>query len=234
MATFVLLHGAWLGGWCYQRVAKLLRRMGHDVYIPTLTGLGERAHLMNPSISLDTHIHDVLGLIRWEELSDIVLCGHSYGGTVISGVTEKAVDKIRSLVFLDAFVPENGQCHMDLLPPEHARLLRQDAQQNGEGYKLTPPPAEGVNINAADVEWVKTMLVKHPLACFEQKLALAGARHRVWRRTYILATGWSSPFEKFALRFDQDPAWEIKQVDCGHIVMLDRPEDLSDMLVAVT
>lgn len=104
---------------------------------------------MNPSISLDTHIDDVLGLIRWEGLSDIVLCGHSYGGTVIAGVTEKAVEKIRSLVFLDAFVPENGQCHMDLYPPEYAQLMRQDAQQNGEGYKLTPPPSELVRLSAS-------------------------------------------------------------------------------------
>jgi pimeloyl-ACP methyl ester carboxylesterase len=231
MATFVLVHGAFLGGWCYQRLARLLRRSGHEVYTPTLTGLGERAHLMNPSISLNTHIDDVLGLIRWERLSDIVLCGHSYGGTVISGVTERAVDKIRSLVFLDAFVPENGQCHLDLFQPEYAQLMRQDAQQNGEGYMLTPPPPESVNLNAADVEWTKTMLVKHPLTCFEQKLTLTGSRDRVRRRTYVLATGWASPFEKFARQFDQNPDWEVKRVDCGHIVMLDRPEELADMLI---
>jgi pimeloyl-ACP methyl ester carboxylesterase len=232
MATFVLVHGAWLGGWCYQRVARVLRRAGHDVYTPTLTGLGERAHLMNPSISLDTHINDVLGLIRWEMLSDIVLCVHSYGGTVISGVTEKALGTIRSLVFIDAFVPEDGQSHMDLFPPEYAQLMRRDAQRNGDGYKLTPPPAESVKLNAADLDWVKAMCVQHPLACFEQKLALTDAREQVSRRTYILATGWPSPFEKIARRFEQDPAWEIKRVDCGHIVMLDRAEELANMLTA--
>ena len=232
MATFVLVHGAWLGGWCYQRVARLLRRAGHEVYTPTLTGLGERAHLTHASISLDTHIDDVLGVMRWEGLSDIVLCGHSYGGIVISGVTEKAVENIRSLVFLDAFVPENGQCHMDLFPLEYAQLMRQDAQENGEGYKLTPPPPERVNLNAGDVEWAKTMLVKHPLASFEHKLALTGCCQRVARRTYILATGWSSPFEKFARRFEQDLTWNVKRIDCGHIVMLDRPKELADMLAA--
>jgi pimeloyl-ACP methyl ester carboxylesterase len=232
MATFVLVHGAWLGGWCYQRVARLLRNSGHEVYTPTLTGLGERAHLMNPTISLDTHIEDVLGLIHWERLTDIVLCGHSYGGAVISGVTEKAVDKIRSLVFLDAFVPENGQCHMDLFPPEYAELMRQDALENGEGYKLTPPPPERVNLNAADVEWARAMLVKHPLTCFEQKLTLTGSRERVPCRTYIFATGWSSPFEKFARQFDQDPAWVVKRIDGGHIIMLDRPEELAHILIA--
>lgn len=126
------------------------------------TGLDERAHLMNPSISLDTHINDVLGLIRWEKLSDFVLCGHSYGGTVISGVTEKALGTIRSLVFIDAFVPEDGQSHMDLFPSEYAQLMRQDAQQNGDGYKLAPPPTESVKLNAAEVDWVKAMCVKQP------------------------------------------------------------------------
>jgi len=232
MATFVLVHGAWLGGWCYERISTLLRRSGHDVYAPTLTGLGERAHLMNPSISLGTHIDDLLSLINREELSDVVLCGHSYGGTVISGVTEKAVDKIRSLVFIDAFVPENGQCHMDLFSPEYAQMMRQDAEHNGQGYQLTPPPAERVNLNARDVAWVNGMLVKHPLATFEQKLTLTGARERVPRRTYILAIGWSSPFEKFARRFDQDPTWDVKRVDCGHLIMLDRPDKLADLLVA--
>jgi hypothetical protein len=150
---------------------------------------------------------------------------------VISGVTEKIVHKIRSLVFVDAFVPEDGQCHMDLFPREYVQLMRLDAQQNGEGYKLTPPPPERVNLNAGDVEWAKAMLVKHPLPCFEQKLTLTGSRERVPRRTYILATGWSSPFEKFARKFGQDPTWVVKRINCGNIVMLDHPEELAHILI---
>jgi hypothetical protein len=146
--------------------------------------------------------------------------GYSYGGTVISGVAEPAVDQIRSLVFLGAFVPGNGQSHMALFPPEYAQLMRQDARQNGDGYMLTPPTAERVNLNAADVAWANAMCGKHPLACFEQKVALSGARERVARRTYIVATGWASPFETFAKRFAQDPAWQVKRIDCGHLIML--------------
>ena len=113
MTTFVLVHGAWMGGWCYKRVARLLRQAGHEVYTPTLTGLGERAHLINRAIDLDTHVQDIVGVIRCEELSDVVLCGHSYGGMVITGVAEQIAAKIRSLVYLDAFVPENGKCLFD-------------------------------------------------------------------------------------------------------------------------
>lgn len=231
MTTFVLVHGAWLGGWCYQRVARLLRRAGHDVYTPTLTGLGERAHLMSPSISLNTHIDDVLGVIQCEGLSDIVLCGHSYGGSVISGVAEKAVDRIGSLVFVDAFVPEDGQSHMAAFPAEQAEHMRRDARQNGEGYLLTPPTADRVNLNAADWAWVKAMCGKHPLQCFEAKIALSGARERVARRIYIVATGWAAPFEAFAKRFEQDSAWQVKRVDCGHLIMLDRPQELAEILL---
>ena len=141
MTTFVLVHGAWHGGWCYKRVARLLRQAGHEVYTPTLTGLGERAHLMNQAIDLDTHVQDIAGVIRCEELSDVVLCGHSYGGMVITGVAEQIAAKIRSLVYLDAFVPENGKSVFDYLPAEQSGQMRDDAAQNGEGYKVSPIPA---------------------------------------------------------------------------------------------
>ena len=233
MTNFVLVHGAWHGGWCYKRVARLLRRAGHEVFTPTLTGLGERAHLMNASVSLDTHIDDVLGVLRCEELSDVVLCGHSYGGMVISGVVEKAADKLRTLVYLDAFVPENGQSLFDLLPPEGADAMRANARQNGGGYKVAPLRAAYFNVNAADAAWVDAMCVKHPLACFEQKLVLTGARDRVPRRVYILASGWdSASFPPFAERFERDPTWRVCRIACGHDVMLDRPEELADALAA--
>ena len=137
MTTFVLVHGAWHGGWCYKRVARLLRQAGHEVYTPTLTGLGERAHLMSRMIDLGTHVQDIVGVIRCEELSDVVLCGHSYGGMVIAGVAEQIAAKIRSLVYLDAFVPENGKALFDYLPAEQSEHMRTDAAQNGEGYKVS-------------------------------------------------------------------------------------------------
>ena len=150
MTTFVLVHGAWHGGWCYKRVARLLREAGHEVYTPTLTGLGERAHLMSRSIDLGTHIQDVVGVIRCEELSGVVLCGHSYGGMVIAGVAEQIAATIRSLVYLDAFVPESGKSVFDYLPAEQSAGMRADAEQNGEGYKVTPIPAAAFAVNAKD------------------------------------------------------------------------------------
>ena len=124
MATFVLVHGAWHGAWCWKRVTKLLRAKGHDVYVPTLTGVGERVHLASPDVSLDTHVMDVVNEIKWQELSNVVLVGHSYGGMVISGVAEKMEKQIASLVMLDAFVSENGQSLVDMQPPAAAEMFK--------------------------------------------------------------------------------------------------------------
>src|SRR5688572_32753445 len=107
--TFVLIHGGWHGGWCWRRVSDLLRRSGHAVFTPTLTGLGERSHLLTDRVGLETHIRDVVNVLEWEDLTDVVLVGHSYGGCVISGAAEHCEKRVSSLVFLDAFVPENGQ-----------------------------------------------------------------------------------------------------------------------------
>ena len=134
MANFVLVHGAWIGGWCWRPNAQALRKAGHEVFTPTLTGLGERSHLMNPGINLDTHIADIVNVFKHEELSDVVLVGHSYGGMVVTGVADALADKIRSLVYLDAFVPESGQALVDLAPPE-------PKPQPASDYTLAPLPA---------------------------------------------------------------------------------------------
>ena len=231
MTTFVLVHGAWMGGWCYKRVARLLRQAGHEVYTPTLTGLGERAHLINRAIDLNTHIQDIVAVIRCEELSDVVLCGHSYGGMVITGVAEQIAAKIRSLVYLDAFVPENGKCLFDYSAAEHSRRMRDDAVQSGEGYKVTPVPAAVFAVNAQDAAWVDAMCVKQPLATFEQKLEVTGPQ--VPKRVYLLATGReSSPFQQFGARFKDDRGWQFVSFACGHDVMLALPQELAAALLA--
>jgi pimeloyl-ACP methyl ester carboxylesterase len=239
MATFVLVHGAWHGGWCYKRVAQTLRQAGHDVYTPTLTGLGERSHLMNRMVNLETHVQDIVNVIRWEQLSDIVLCGHSYGGMVISGVVDKVPETIRALVYLDAFVASNGRSLMDFLPAQLQAGLADDARNNGDGYLVTPIPAEVFKVNERDAPWVDQMCVKHPLACFQQKASPTGAIDRVTNRLFILATGWpppgtmveESPFVSISERLKGDPSWRVVSLPCGHDVMLDMPEELARLLL---
>ena len=234
MSTFVLVHGAWHGGWCYKRVAEQLRKAGHEVYTPTLTGLGERAHLMSRAVNLDTHVQDIVNVMRWEELSDIVLCGHSYGGMVITGVADQIPDKIRSLVYLDACVPNSGQSLMDFVPPEMQAGMRDDARQNGEGYLMSPIPAEVFKVNERDAAWVNQMCVKHPLVCFEQKISLIGALARVRKHTYVLAADWGppQPFVAIAERLKQDQSWNVVSLPCGHDLMIDQPKETAEILLA--
>jgi pimeloyl-ACP methyl ester carboxylesterase len=231
MSTFVLVHGAWHGGWCWKRVATLLRAAGHEAYTPTLTGLGERVHLMSRAINLQTHIDDVVNLFHAEELSDAVLCGHSYGGMVITGVADRVADKIRALVYLDAFLPADGQCLLDFMSPERVAQFRQGVQEKGSGWLIPPISAAFFKVNAADQAWVDRRCVPHPLACFEQKIALTGAHSKIAKRSYVLAGNYSpSPFGRIAEQLRQEKGWQVTSLASGHDVMLDMPKELADLL----
>src|SRR5690242_11549316 len=143
MSTYVLVHGAWHGSWCWKRVRKALQAQGHEVFTPTLTGLGERLHVLSPQVNLETHIDDVVNLIRREELSNVVLCGHSYGGAVVSGAADRAPERIGALVYLDAFLLDDGRSVHDELPPKDRNAQLEDARVHGEGWKVSPIPAAG-------------------------------------------------------------------------------------------
>ena len=233
MATFVLVHGAWHGSWCWARVRRALQALGHDVFTPTLTGVGERAHLLSPAVNLDTHIDDVANLIRWEGLSKVVLCGHSYAGAVIAGVADRAPDSIAALVYLDAFVLESGQSLHDTLPPEQRALQLELARDVGDGWKVPPIPAEVFNVNEADRAWVDRQCTMQPLATFQQPLTLNGRFSTPRNTTFILAAGFEgSPFPPFYQRA-RALGWATMTVPCGHDVMLDRPQELTDVLAGI-
>lgn len=234
MSTYVLVHGAWRGSWIWKRVRKELLARGHEVFTPTLTGVGERCHLLTPQVNLEIHIADVLNLIRWEELTDVVLCGHSYGGCVVTSVADRVPANIRALFYVDAFVPDNGQSLRDTLPPEARNEQIEGARSVGEGWKTPPIPAQAFNVNAKDRDWVDRQSTPHPLACFQQPVRLTGAINRIEDITYLLATGWGpSPFPQF---YDKAKArgWKTLTVACGHDVMLDQPEELTRELLAIS
>ena len=233
MSTFVLVHGAWHGAWCWRRVERLLRAQGHEVFTPTLTGLGERAHLMSRQIDLETHIADVLGVLRSEDLRDIILCGHSYGGMVITGVADREPEHIAALVYLDAFVPENGECTLDLLPADRREQFDRGVRERGFGWLVPAIPAAAYKVNAADQAWVDAQCTPHPLKCFEQRLALAGAHERIARRLYIRGALYTpSAFAPVAERLRSDPRWRVVDLPGGHDLMLDTPQELAALLNA--
>jgi pimeloyl-ACP methyl ester carboxylesterase len=234
VSTYVLVHGAWRGSWIWKRVRRLIQARGHEVFTPTLTGVADRSHLSSPNVNLDTHINDVANLIRWEELSDVILCGHSYGGCVVSGVADRVPEQIGALVYLDAFVLENGQCLNDMIPPEVRRKRLALVNEVGEGWKLPPIPAEEFNVNPRDRDWVNRQGTMQSMATFEQPLHLTGAINQIKNVTYILASGWSpSPFPQFHEKA-KAKRWKTITIECGHDVMLDRPEELAELLLAVS
>jgi pimeloyl-ACP methyl ester carboxylesterase len=229
MASFVLVHGAWHGGWCYSRVTKILRAAGHDVFTPTLTGLGERSHLLRPDINLDTHIADVTNVIKWENLSNVVLCGHSYGGMVVTGVADAVPDKVAAVVYLDAFVPEDGDSTMSLVSKERQAMILRDAEAYG-GDAAAAPAVELFDVNAADREWVREKLTPQPMGTLQQTIRLNG-NYRTPRRTYVYAKGraTSAPFYEKCLR---DPTWTVLVTEHGgHDQMIDDPASVADILM---
>ncbi len=232
MTSFVLVHGAWHGSWCWKRVRRSLQAKGHDVFTPTLTGVAERSHLLSPEVSLETHILDVVNLIRWEELYDIVLCGHSYGGCVISGVADRVSDRIRSLVYLDAFVLEDGENLMQHVPEGQRNQLLEAMGNVGEGWKVPPIPAEVFNVNTNDREWVNRQCTMQPIETFKQDIKLGGAINNIKNVTFILATGSveGSPFPPFYEKA-KAKGWKTLTIACGHDVMLDRSEELTSLLL---
>ena len=228
MATFVLVHGAWHGAWCWRRVARLLARDGHEVFAPTLTGLGERSHLLAPGINLDTHILDVANEIKWQGLKEVILVGHSYGGMVISGVAERVEKAIAAFVMLDAFFPENGEALIDLSAGAVQEAFRAAAQSSAT--TLPPRSAAAFKVNDNDRAWVDAQCTPQPIACVLQKPTLTGARERIKNRVYIRATAYpSEPFDR-GLAKARAQGWRTYEVPCGHDVMLDQPERLAAIL----
>jgi pimeloyl-ACP methyl ester carboxylesterase len=224
MATFVLVHGAWGGGWVYKGVAKTLRDHGHDVYVATLTGLGERAHLASPAIDLSTHIRDVVNLIRYESLSDIILCGHSYGGMVITGVAGTIGERIRTLFYLDAFLAGDGQSLWDIAD-EDAHRHYIDSQREVPGMCLPFQESRRTDGEPPHAN-------RHPLLTLIEPLKLNGSEKHVRNRTYVCAMrNAPTPFTGFFEGLQGDAAWKLETADTGHMVMTDDPERLVQLLL---
>ena len=230
--TFVLVHGAWHGGWCWRRVSDLLERQGHKVFTPTLTGLGERSHLLRAGINVSTHVTDVVNVLKWEGLSDVVLCGHSYGGMVVSGVAEQIGSAIGSIVFLDAFVPENGDSMADLTSGAVRDNLKIAAERGDLGVPARS--AAAFLVNEKDQAWVDAMCVPQPIGTMTEKMTLTGARERIGKKAYIRASAYPNPgFDTAYARVKADTSWRTYEVPCGHDVMVDMPERLAEILVEV-
>lgn len=222
----MLVHGGWGGGFQYVEVAERLRSRGHRVHIPALTGLGPRSHLLRDDLGLDVHIQDVVNEIRWEELTDVVLVGHSYAGMVITGVADAIGERIASIVYLDAFLPADGQSLMDLaVIPE---IIEQLNVARARGDTSLPFPTEfaaALGIPEKD-HWKFT---PHPLRTFFDPIRLTGRHATVAKKTFVLAEKWPDHQRVFE-RLRHDPAWHTVSVPTGHMIQLEIPERCAEIL----
>ena len=231
MATYVLVHGAWHGGWCWKKVTPLLRAAGHDVYTPTLTGLGERAHLLTPAVDLEIHTRDVLGVLAYEDLSGVVLVGHSYGGMVITAVAGRAAERLAHLVYLDAFIPADGERLLDLMLPERRATFLEQVRASGEGWQISPQPLEVFGVtDETDLRWAGSKVGPHPLRIFEQPMRIDKPPAASVLRTYIWCSGFPG-FARFAERTRTDPGWRYRELATGHDAMITAPRDVAGLLL---
>jgi pimeloyl-ACP methyl ester carboxylesterase len=220
MAEIVMVAGGWHGGWALTPIARKLRARGHEVFTPTLTGLGERSHLAGAAINLETHIEDVANVVRFERLSDIVLCGHSYAGMVITAVADRLPENIASLVYFDAFVPQDGESWWDLAGDRYRQLAID--RSKADGFRVTPP------------EHLDPRCAPHPLAAFKQAIRLTGRWRDIREKVFIYASGWAqTPFTPTYEALKTDPAWIVKSLPTGHDIPRDAPQDFVSIVLSL-
>ena len=235
MNPFVLVHGSNGGGWVWKWVAPLLREAGHEAYAPTLSGLSDRAHLLKCGIDLGTHISDVANLLVYEDLSDVILVGNSYAGMVISGVAAHVPERLRLLVYLDAYVPDAGQSAVDLWPEER-RAAAQEADPTGEGL-AQPPPLSLFGVSEPGlVDWVDARLTPHPIGTYTQPVPPGDAASAALERTFVYCTGNPSTTPDVfgpSAEKARSLGWEVREMAAGHVAMLTAPEELSALLLEI-
>lgn len=232
MATFVLVHGGGHGGWCYKLVAQRLRGNGHEVHTPTLSGVADRAHVLGPSIDLDTHIADIVGLLEYEDLTGVILVGHSYGGMVITGTADRKPERVGHRVYLDAAYPVDGESLYEHAYPMIHQARQRLCEVNGVEMVMTPQPGMAAFFGVTDPElgaWTDARLTAHPWKCFEQKLHLTNeAAMRAIPESHLICAGTLEGRDMPLLTARSDG--RIWSIDTGHDLMLTEPDWVAEHL----
>lgn len=243
MATFVLVPGFWLGGWAWRAVAETLRAAGHSVYPVTLTGLGERVHLAGPQVDLDTHIADVVNLLRYEELHDVVLVGHSYAGTVITGVADQVPERIARLVYVDTWPLPDGVAQIDLNPPQARQAQEQQVATQGAGWRLPLPSWEALDqgnelrgLGAAERRLMRERAVDQPFGTATQPVRLTNPAREALPKTAIWCSLTVAEVQELIVAYPAlcstlaEPGWQFIELPTGHWPMFSRPRELAELL----
>jgi pimeloyl-ACP methyl ester carboxylesterase len=228
MATFVLVHGAWHGGWCWKKLVPHLRAAGHAVYTPTLTGVGERAHLLTRAVNVDTHVQDVLAVLACEDLHEVILVGHSYAGLLLPVIANAAPERIAKLVYLDATVAQSGLALFDRYPQTREQTA-EAVRTVGEGWRVPPPPWDFGVTDPADLAWLRPRLTPQPLAACEQPADYARDPRTFLPCTYIACIGDKAPGGQ---RFPEGEGMTYLELGTGHDAMITAPREVAQLLLA--
>lgn len=231
MTTYVLVHGSCHGGWCWKKLTPLLRQKGHKVYTPTLTGLGERSRLVNKSIGLDTHIFDTVQVLEYEDIDEVVLVGHSYGGLVIGGVTEKVPQRVQRLVFLDAYIPQDNKSAFDVIPGlETIYNERRLKEQGKEWLVASYEPEEFGVTDPDDIKWMSTRLSPMPWHTHDQPIRITNARAKTLPKSFVC-------FSEFGYSLfnsqKSKTGWDYHELMRGHDAMITVPKELLELLESI-
>lgn len=230
MALFVVAHGAWSAGWAWLKMHPLMRAAGHELVTPTYTGIGERAHLFGPGVDLETHITDMLNVLHYHDLNEVVLIGHSYGGMVATGVADRARERIARLVYLDAFAPEHGESVFDLAGGGERYRMEGLAGSETDGLRIPPNPMPPDTADK-DREWCMPRRVPQPLKTFQQKLLLQNGPLTLPRDyIYCTKTGPVDVFRQFAEKAASQPGWTRHDLDASHNPHITVPEECMALL----
>ncbi|MET9023026.1 alpha/beta hydrolase family protein [Actinopolymorpha sp. NPDC004070] len=234
MTSFVLVHGAWCGGWIWKHVASALRSQGHDVRTPTLTGLGERAHLASPEVGLGTHVEDIVRVLEYDDLTDVVLVGHSYGGMVVTGVCDRVPERLAQLVYLDAFVPHDGQSLHDLVPPGGGRHNRELARREGDGWRIPLEEEWRTASTEENLRWMNPRWTDHPLRCFEEPVRLTRPVGAGLPCSFIQCTANQETGEIFdPIAAGLGGNWRVYDLPTVHTAMEAAPDRVAELLVEI-
>jgi len=232
--AYVLVHGAWHGGWCWKRVRGILEAAGHRVYTPTQTGLGERSHLLGPGITLDTFVRDVCNVLVWEDLRDVILVGHSFGGASITGAADRERNRIAQLVYLDALVLQNGQSPFSVVGEEIAASRRDQAVKASGGVWMPPPdPSAFGVVDPEDAAWLRAHCTPHPVSTYEDRLVLDGPVGAGLPVTYIAVTPHYPPGQASRVYARAQPDWTYLEIEAGHDAMVTSPGLLAEALLKI-
>ncbi|MBN42417.1 MAG: alpha/beta hydrolase [Alphaproteobacteria bacterium] len=222
MATFVLVHGAWHGGWCWSRVTPHLRAAGHAVYTPTMTGFGERSHLLSPDVGLETNVMDIANVLEWESLTDVILVGASYGGMVTTSVADRMPERIAALIYINAFIATDGVSQNDMLPDWRRQMIEEEIAADPDAWRMPAPTPELLGIDRKDdAAWVAAKMTTQSAKTFRDRAAITGAIDAITNRTYVRATGYrNSTFDENIRMYEEHPTWRAEVLETSHDAMI--------------